>query len=128
MRCYSCGADVVILKVEPRPLSAHQIFYLHSLVCGNCGLSESRLTPQREEPSPAGHANGAPAVQHDRHTRVSSNSEPVAFGAKVKELLKKRQNAPSKAPDIAPPVAESVVQIPASSAAIPERAAAAPTV
>ena len=120
MRCYSCGAEVLILTVEPRRLSETQVFYLHTFECRNCGLAENRLTPHREEPSLISSTNTAAPAKPDRYApRQTSVTEQVAFGTKVEEVLKKRQSKPPKPTVVAPVIPESTAPVPVDKISIP---------
>ena len=51
MRCFSCGAELFVLKVEPQQLALNvKGFYRQTTECRNCGLVEERTTFSREEP------------------------------------------------------------------------------
>ena len=52
MRCFSCGAELFVLKVEPQQLTLNvKGFYRQTTECRNCGLVEERTTFSREQPS-----------------------------------------------------------------------------
>ena len=52
MRCFSCGSELSVLKVEPQQLALNvKGFYRQTTECRNCGLVEERTTFSREGPS-----------------------------------------------------------------------------
>ena len=53
MRCFSCGGETLVLKVEPQDFNKVRGFDLNTVKCKKCGLVEKRLTFNRGQTRPA---------------------------------------------------------------------------